>query len=342
MADKTQEINENELLSWAETKMGHLKPYMSRIALFAAILIVAFAALLWYLQARRTNYANQWRELNISFLESRQNQNTGRLLEVAETYPEQPAGLWSLMLAGDYDLKTGLLTMATDRSGAFKMISKAKESFEAIVNSNSAQKSTDLQRRSLFSLAYAEESLGEFEKAAEHYKQLRDGAPESAFASIASRGLARCENPQLVSAYQKLLDWKDPINEEAPGPNVSERPNIEIPDFDFGDDKEPLGAGGGDFSDEGEMKKEADPAKEADPTKEATDPAKKAADPAKETVDPAKKEEPETKKADPPKESEADAKKEADPAKEADGKKSEGDADPEKKGTEGDEKSDGQ
>ena len=230
MADENKQIDENELVSWAEQKLGDIKPYTNYILLGLLLFVGAFGAILLYIEAAKTRDANQFRELNIARLESFTNQSSGRLLEVADTYAGKTGGNWALMLAGMYDLRTGMNSLPTNRAAGLKLIGKAEENLEKLVNS-SGNKSTDLQRRSVYSLAYAKETLGKFDEAKGLYEQVLTAAPDSALASFCERGVKRCENQVMKDAYAQFKDWKDMSQEEAPGPNVEQRPDISSPDI---------------------------------------------------------------------------------------------------------------
>ena len=98
-----------------------------------------------------------------------------------------------------------------------------------------------LQRRSLFGLAYAYESSGDFDLAEELYQQIVDLGEETPFAEVAARGLECSTNPQFAALFQKFRDFEgDP--ESAPGLRLPQRPDISFPDLSAQPD-----AGGGDF-----------------------------------------------------------------------------------------------
>jgi tetratricopeptide (TPR) repeat protein len=84
--------------------------------------------------------------------------------------------------------------------------------------------------RSTFSLAYAHESLGEFEEARKLYQQLVEQAPDSAFGQAAQRGLHRCTDPSFAIVYDRFKEWEDPFA-VAPGETPSEKPDISFPEI---------------------------------------------------------------------------------------------------------------
>ena len=256
MAEEKNNIEENEIHSWAEQKLGDVLQHKNLILLGLVLVLAAFGAILLYLQASSSRTANQFRELNIARMESFTNQSSGRLMEIADTYAGETGGNWALMMAGMYDLRSGLNTLSTNRTAGLKQIGKAEENLEKLVDLTN-NKSTDLQRRSVYSLAYAKEALGKFDDAKELYQKVLDAAPECALAPFCERGVQRCSNPIMKVAYEKFKDWKDMSEEEAPGPNVEERPDISSPDM--GDvDLGGLSGGSGDKPESAEETKPAE------------------------------------------------------------------------------------
>ena len=249
--DKQKEIQENELVSWGEEKLGHLKPYARQIGLFVALVLIGFMAITWLIGTQREKYSLQWRELHLASTETNLTQNSSRLLDVAESFPDQRAGVWSLQMAGDYDMRTGLSQLSYDREGGLALIRRAKDNYAKVVEAEAQIKSKDLQERSLFSLAYAHESLGEFDQAKDFYSKLVEASPDSPFSPPSQRGIERCSSDDLVALYSRFKDWKIE-EEEAPGAPTPDRPDINFPGIDdtesaAGDNTESLGIDGGSF-----------------------------------------------------------------------------------------------
>ena len=121
------QIEENELVGWAEQKLGHLKPHASKILLGALLALGLFMGITWFIQWRRDNYASQWAELNLAVTETSISGTSDRLLGVAEAYPDQKAGMMALQIAGDFDLRTGLQMLYTKRDEGLNLIKKAKK-----------------------------------------------------------------------------------------------------------------------------------------------------------------------------------------------------------------------
>jgi hypothetical protein len=223
---------------WFET----VKPYGSMIALVIAVCFLAFIAMIYLIQANEASKEAEWRQLNVSISEMDASGNSNVLKQVAEEFPEGKAGMWALQIAGDYDLRTGIRQLSYDRDGGLKLVEKAKESFQGIVDAPATAKSTMLQRRSIFSLAYANESLGNFDSAKTLYQQIVDEAPDTVFAEAAARGAVRCTNPQFVALYEKFKTYEDLLG-DAPGPAMTAPPDISFPEIDG----EASTGGGGEF-----------------------------------------------------------------------------------------------
>lgn len=237
-------VEEHDLTA-AEKLVEKLSPYGSMIALGIALLFLAFIAIAYFIKAGYIAKEREWQQLNASITEVGISGNTNSLKRVAEEYPESKAGLWALQLAGDYDLRTGLSQMTYDREGGMQLINKATESLQKVVDAPADIKSPMLQRRSTFSLAYALESVGEFGKANELYKQLVESAPDAAFAEPARRGVERTSDETYAALFEKFQKWEDILG-DAPGPMIPERPDISFPSLG-----ETTG-GGGDFGSGGD------------------------------------------------------------------------------------------
>jgi hypothetical protein len=136
----------------------------------------------------------------------------------------------ALQTAGDFQLRQGLDQLQTNRDTGFGSIAKAKESYQQMLDAPASAKTPALQQSSVFAMAYACESLGEFDEAAKYYSQLLEEAPDSHFAEAAKRGVARSTNPDFAAAFKKFKEY-EPLG-DAPGPNVPTRPEIDFPEVD--------------------------------------------------------------------------------------------------------------
>lgn len=252
-----KEILENELVTWTEKKFGHLKPHLPMVGIVAGAAVIAVILGLWWWDLAEKNRAVPWRVLNRSVSQTRLVGDARSLELVAEDFPEEPAGLWALQLAADFEMRTGILQYSGDeqqRKEGMDKVRKAKKLYLQIVESG-VEKSTMLQRRSLFGLAYAAESLGEFDEAAKYYSQLLEQAGDSPFKEAAQRGLERTSQPEFAKLFEQFVSYVPPESDEAPGPSLPQRPDISFPELPGGGDFQP---GGQDNSDGSESATQGD------------------------------------------------------------------------------------
>lgn len=229
---KTDTPLEVEEQTGAEKLLMASQPYWSHIALGVLVCILAWVIISYLAQNSREAAAEPSRQLADAMQQFNVTSNVDSLKQMKEDYPNEVATNWAMLVAGDYELNRGLSQIASDREGAMRLIKRAKESFQSVVDSPSTAKTTMQQRRSMFSLAYAQESLGEFDAAKAMYQRVLDEAPDSIFVDSAQRGVERASNPEFQQIYQDFASYK-PAMDEAPGVAVPEAPVIDFPAIDL-------------------------------------------------------------------------------------------------------------
>ena len=221
----TPERGENDEL------MDKLRPYLTQIGIAVILGLLALIAITLFINSRQQSVSAPWQELTAAQSEFAISGNVDRLTQVASQHPDTAAAMQALQTAGDFQLRQGLDQLQTDRDTGFGSIQKAKESYQQMLDAPKSAKTPSLQQSSVFAMAYACESLGEFDDAAKYYTQLIEEAPESHFVADAKRGVARSTNPEFAAAYKKFREY-EPLG-DAPGPNVPTRPEIDFPEIDF-------------------------------------------------------------------------------------------------------------
>ena len=242
----------DEDMTSGERLLLESKPYWPVIALGIAAAVLAYVLGNLFVQKSQQTTAEPWQALSTAKTETRLTRNTASLIQTGTEFSDEKAGNWALQFAGDMDLQRGLDELAGNRATGMKTIAAAEETYRKIVDAPASSKSTMLQQRSLFSLAYANESLGKFDIAKKLYEQLIEEAPESAFVEVAERGVKRTSDANYAAVFTQFKEWEEDT-EEAPGPLVPDRPKV---DFDLPED-----FGGGDF--EAEIREDADPDQDA-------------------------------------------------------------------------------
>lgn len=211
--------------------MDTLRPWLTQIGLFIAFGLLGLIAITLFINSRGQSVAEPWQELTSAQSEFAISGNVDRLTQVASTHPDTPAAMWALQSAGDYQLRRGIDQLREDREAGFAQIEKSRDSFQQIIDAPASSKSPDIQQSSVFSMAYASESLGKFDEAAKYYTQLIEEAPNSHFAEAAKRGAARSTNPEFAAAFVKFKSFE--AIGDAPGPAVPDRPEIDFPEFEM-------------------------------------------------------------------------------------------------------------
>jgi len=246
--------------SEAERILEASRPYWGQIALGVCVFLLGYVLLNYFLQSSQNSAAEPWQQLDRSFNQFRISQNVDSLKQMENDFPNDKATNFALQIAGDYEMNRGLQQLPTDREGAMKLIKRAKESFQKVYDAPNTTKTVMQQRRSLFTLAYAAESLGEFDEAKALYSKYTKEAPDSILFKDAQRGLARVTNPKFVALYNEFQDH-ELFDEEAPGAAVEDAPNIEFPEIDIPKEMEEAKESsdtGGDFEAVKPMAKPAD------------------------------------------------------------------------------------
>ena len=207
----------------------------------------------------------KWQMLNIARANYERSGDNTSLKDFADQYPDDSAGLWALLYSADAEIRSGLSDLGTDREKGFDKVKKAQDLYKQIVDST-GNKSPMLKRRSIFGLAYAYESNGDFDKAKDLYQTLVDSGDSNPLFGEADRGLKRVTNPELAAFFEKFKAFVPATDEEAPGESLPQRPDITFPA-----DTEQPNTGGGDFGEGGEDSEVPETAAES--TEEAEAPA---------------------------------------------------------------------
>ena len=123
--------------------------------------------------------------------------------------------------------------LSTDRIGGLKLIERAAEASQVVVDSPASSKSSLVQQKSLFLAAKTNEALGNFEVSEKYYSEIIESAPDSALADSAKRGVVRSTSKDYAAIYDQFRNFEE-LAEEAPGALVPESPDVKF-DVDIGD-----------------------------------------------------------------------------------------------------------
>ncbi len=224
MNQKTTELKKNELADIVEKKFGDLRPYSGTILLgLLALILVGIVGAYWN-SLRAVAKSQPWQDLQFAMASHQNDRQTSHFDVVSERHSDSLASLWALQLSGDADLRMGLAKLITEREASLKQIERARRALEKIQEST-LKRPELLTERSLYSLAYAYESLGEFEKAKSAYSRMMKEMPDAPMTIMAKEGLARLDNPAFVAAFDKFKSVGT-----APDMVLPPMPDISFPD----------------------------------------------------------------------------------------------------------------
>ncbi len=243
---RKEELEHNELADRLEEQFEKWKPYLPIIGAVVGIIVVLICGGVWYYHNQKAKRAAVWKELGEAVQQSsRIAGSTSALDSFAENNPDTDAALWAKFFAGDIEIKNAILVdqrtgkpaWLADKKKSKAGLTKAKKYLVDVVNSERKMDKM-LRRRATFALAYAHESLGEFDDAKKYYDELVEEGDESPLYDAALLGSKRCKSKDVSEFYTMFDSW-DTFG-EAPGSVLLPR----IPDIEFTDEiKEPIGGG---------------------------------------------------------------------------------------------------
>ena len=253
-------------MSAGEKFLISAKPYWAHALL--GVLTIILAGVLWSVWSgmQQENAAAQWQELNNAITQADLTRDPSSLKEMAANFDGEAAGNWAWLMAADDEFNRGVTMLPNDRVGGFKLVSRAAESVQKVIDAAATSKTPEVQQRSLFMMGQIKETLGEFDEAKKQYQTLLEAAPETPFAEHAKRGVSRCSNPEIAAFYKKFREFEE-VADVAPGPLVPEAPQVDLNPIELDEDEPDTFKPG---SETAEKKMESD-SDESDPSTEAAE-----------------------------------------------------------------------
>ena len=212
-----------EELTGSEKFLQNMAPHATTIALVAIAFVLGVIAWGVYQSTGFQGQASKWQEFSQSQFISRRTGDTQNLDNVAESYSNNKVGVMSALLSGDMQLKTGLNQLGFEKEKGLLAIKKARKSFQLVVDADESLKTPLISQRAQYCLAYAEESLGEMDKAKALYQEFVDEAPDAALADSARRGIKRCQDEKYATLYNTFTNYEEEVIGVAPGPSIPKK-----------------------------------------------------------------------------------------------------------------------
>jgi cell division septation protein DedD len=222
-------VEEVEQLTTAEQFFESIKPHIMTIVLLVIAGTLGFIAIVFLINSSLSKSEGEWRALAQASSMSYVSGDFNALEIVSTEFADTKAGLWALQMSADNRLQNGVSQMMIDKVAAQQLLEKARDDFQTIVDAPQANKTSMLHRRSLFSLAYCFETMGNLAEANKNYDKLIAEAGDSAFANLALQGFERTADERYAAIFEKFKNYEEIEIGEAPGPELPSRPLIELP-----------------------------------------------------------------------------------------------------------------
>ena len=212
-----------EELTGSEKFIQSMAPHAATIGLVAVAFVLGLIAWGVYRNTGFQGQAGKWQEFSQSQFLDRRTGDTSNLNNVAESYPDNKVGVMSALVSGDIKLKRGLSELGFDKEKGLLAIKEARASFQSVVDADESLKTPMVEQRAQYCLAYAEESLGEMDKAKALYQKFVDKVPDAPLADSARRGLKRVSDDNYAALYSTFTNFEEEIIGDAPGPSIPEK-----------------------------------------------------------------------------------------------------------------------
>lgn len=187
-----------------------------------AILVVVLAAAGWafYVSRQESIVSNQWDALNVGSTAK----NAANLQGTADSARGTLVGAVATNLAGMAELNAALEKMVRDPEKAKLEIKASMDRFKQVVDYPHA---TDLiKQQAKYALAFAHESLGEFDLALPLYQELA-ALENNPIERFAKDGAQRCQDPVVRAFQEKFATWKPADSGTAPNFDLS-NPSLDL------------------------------------------------------------------------------------------------------------------
>ena len=226
MNQRKQELEHNELADAIGDQLEKIKPYVAKIGIAIAILAAASIGFYWWMSTVSAGKAESW-AAKIFASQVVDVERDPKALESVWKQHEPPASFWAMLDAGYFEMAEGNDAYIKDNSSARTQLKSAKEKFQQILE-DADSKYVQLRLKARYLLAYAHESLGEFDDAKSEYQAVLDADDNDSLSELAQMGLDRVTDPKAVEMFEKYVSW-EPSVAPADVPNV-QRPDISFPD----------------------------------------------------------------------------------------------------------------
>lgn len=214
-SEHRHDLAQNDLEKYGKQIAGKYNEYMeengNRILLWACVVMLSTAAIVYWVRSSRATNAQGWAQLTTA-------RSAEELAGVAETYPGTTIGDWATLLKAENNLRVGTRLMFTNRDPALKELEEAKAGFDQLVGSSGTSK--DILPRAMYGLGQTLESTsdGDLSKAIEQYTKIMEDFAGSVQAELAEERIKVLKRGGTSEFYSWFLA-QNPKPEDRPEPN---------------------------------------------------------------------------------------------------------------------------
>ena len=213
---KTQrrhELQENTLAHWLERQVNAIAPYSK--AIFGTVLAVVVLGALFAFNQQRT--AQKERAIWASYLQAAMSGNHDKLKELADEFPQAPAGQWARLSYADFKFAQGMNDLFRNGADARTAFQDCQGAYERL---RSTARDADILARATFGLGKVYEGLSDVAKAREEYQSVTKNWPGNRVSELATQRLADLDR----SSTKEFYDWLAKVETRSPLGNAPGMP----------------------------------------------------------------------------------------------------------------------
>ncbi len=213
---KTQrrhELQENTLAHWLELKVNEIAPYSK--AIFGTVIAIVVLGALFAFNQQRT--ARTERAIWSSYFQAAMTGNHDKLKELADEFPQAPAGQWARLSYADFKFAQGMNDLFRNGADARTAFQDCQGAYERL---RSTSRDSDILARASFGLGKVYEGLSDVAKAREEYQNVTKKWPGNRVSELASQRLADLDR----SSTKEFYDWLAKVETRSPLGNAPGMP----------------------------------------------------------------------------------------------------------------------
>lgn len=204
-SERRHELQHNALADWLFDTYETIRPYGSTIVGVIAVIVLVFAAWLWWTKQSALDRGASWNDLFMAQMSG----NPAGLSDVADKYSGTPAGEWASVVAGDMYLSSGCEQLFTNKSAGSNDLNKAVDSYQKALKQS---ENSAVREQATYGLARAYEALSgarqsDLGKAVETYQKLIKDWPKGIYAKAAQQRLNDLNSPAIKQFYDKFAQY---------------------------------------------------------------------------------------------------------------------------------------